>query len=231
MATQFPQTLKMWVFAPRKPAQDTSGAVVSFASVRPVTFPATDDRLLESLRARRPDAWLHFYDTYAAYVHSVLQRVLGRDSELEDLLQDVFTRALEGVDRVREADKLKAWLRGLTVFTARERLRRNKWRKWLPLGNSDDEGGVPCPTTTDALDERLLLRKVNAVLASLSVDDRLAFSLRHFEGLELTEVALTLKMSLSTAKRRISRAEAEFKRRAGADRDLRACFAEGTVFS
>jgi hypothetical protein len=40
-----------------------------------------------------------------------------------------------------------------------------------------------------------------------------------------------LKMSLSTAKRRISRAEAEFKRRAGADRDLRACFAEGTVFS
>ena len=77
----------------------------------------------------------------------------------------------------------------------------------------------------------MLLRKVKAVLDALNVDDRLAFVLRHFEGLELTEVAQTLKMSLSTAKRRIWRAEAEFKRRAGQDRDLRACYAEGTVFS
>ena len=90
---------------------------------------------------------------------------------------------------------------------------------------------IPYPTTTDALEERMLLRKVKAVLDGLSVDDRLAFTLRHFEGLELTEVAETLKMSLSTAKRRIARAEAEFKRRAYADRDLRACFDEGTAFA
>ena len=207
-------------------------AALGFDRPRSVTFPETDDRLLESLRSRRPGAWLQFYDAFAPYVLSVLRRVMGPDRELEDLLQDVFARALEGIDRVRDAEKLKPWLRGLTVFTARELLRRRKWRSWLPLGNPEEEEDViPYPTTTDALEERMLLRKVKAVLDSLSVDDRLAVTLRHFEGLELTEVAATLKMSLSTAKRRIGRAETEFNRRACADRELRACFDEGTAFA
>ena len=233
MASRYVQTLEMWAFEPRKEPRDTRPPVAALVRPsRPVPFPATDDRLLESLRARRPGTWLQFYDAFAPYVLSVLRRVMGPDRELEDLLQDVFARALEGIDRVTDADKLKPWLRGITVFTARELLRRRKWRNWLPLGNSDDEEGViPYPTTTDALEERMLLRKVKAVLDSLAVDDRLAFTLRHFEGLELTEVAETLKMSLSTAKRRIARAETEFKRRASADRDLKACFAEGAVFS
>ncbi len=206
--------------------------MAALARPRTVPFPATDDRLLESLRAGRPGTWLQFYDAFAPYVLAVLRKVMGPDRELEDLLQDVFARALEGIDRVREADKLKPWLRGLTVFTARETLRRRKWRAWLPLGDPDQEEDViPFPTTTDALEERMLLRKVKAVLDGLNVDDRLAFTLRHFEGLELTEVAETLKMSLSTAKRRIARAEAEFKRRAQQDRELRACFTEGMAFS
>ncbi|MFZ5446446.1 MAG: RNA polymerase sigma factor [Myxococcota bacterium] len=195
-----------------------------------MSFPVTDERLLEALRAKRPGTWLQFYDAFAPYVLSVLRRLLGADRELEDLLQDIFARALEGIDRVRDPDKLKPWLRGLTVFTVRETLRRRKWRSWLPLGNPDEEADVvPFPTTTDALEERLLLKKVMAVLAGMNVDDRLAFTLRHFEGLELTEVAETMKMSLSTAKRRIWRAEAEFERRAGQDRELRALLPEREV--
>jgi RNA polymerase sigma-70 factor, ECF subfamily len=221
------QTLKMWAFEPQKSAGGTGDCVAHLTPLRPVPFSSTDERVLEALRAKRPGTWLQFYDQYAPYVLGVLRRVMGPDGELEDLVQDIFARALEGIDRVREADKLKPWLRGLTVFTARETLRRRKWRAWLPLGNPDEEEDViPFPTTTDALEERLLLRKVKVILDSMNVDDRLAFTLRHLEGLELTEVAATLKMSLSTAKRRIWRAEAEFRRKTDADRDLRACFAE-----
>lgn len=226
----FAQTLKMWAFEPRKKAQVTGPSVAALAQPRPPLFPVTDERLLEALRAKRPGTWLQFYDAFAPYVLSVLRKLLGPDRDLEDLLQDIFARALEGIGRVREADKLKPWLRGLTVFTVRETLRRRKWRAWLPLGDPDEEEDVvPFPTTTDALEERMLLKKVKAVLDGMNVDDRLAFTLRHFEGLELTEVAETMQMSLSTAKRRIWRAEAEFKRRAEKDRDLRGCFTEGTA--
>ncbi|MDP1825501.1 MAG: sigma-70 family RNA polymerase sigma factor [Archangium sp.] len=195
-------------------------------SLRPTS---TDEGLFEALQAKRPGAWLEFYDSYAPYVLSVLRRVMGPDRELEDLLQDIFSLSLEGIGRVREAGKLKPWLRGITVLTAREALRRRMWRSWLPLGNPDEgeEGVIPFPTTTDALEEREVLWKVKVVLDQLRVDDRLAFTLRHFEGLELTEVAETMRVSLSTAKRRIWRAEAEFRTRVEQDRELRALCAAG----
>jgi RNA polymerase sigma-70 factor (ECF subfamily) len=217
---QFATTLKMWVY---EPALAPPPVAPRPRVVREVPLAFGDERLLEALRAKRPGAWLQFYDAFAPYVLSVLRRVLGPDHELEDLVQEVFSRALQGVGRVREADKLKPWLRSLTVFTARETLRRRKWRAWLPLGgDEEEEDSVPMPTTSDALDERLLLRRVQAVLGALSVDDRLAFTLRHFEQLELTEVAETMHISLSTAKRRIARAEVEFRRRASADPELKA---------
>src|SRR5438105_266448 len=98
-----------------------------------VGFVGSDARLLEALKQNGAGAWLAFYDRYASYVLSVLRKVMGPDREIEDLLQEVFTRALEGIHRVHDAEALKAWLRSLTVFTARSTLKRRRWRRYLPL--------------------------------------------------------------------------------------------------
>ena len=187
-----------------------------------VTFAGTDERLLEALRAGRPGAWLAFYDRFAPYVASVLRRIVGLDSELEDLLQEVFARALEGIGRVREADRLKAWLRSLTVFTARATLKRRRWRSWVGLSPGEvEETALTSPTTTDTLEERRALRRVKAILDRMAVDDRIAFTLRYFEGLELTEIAQTCQVSLSTAKRRIWRADEYFGRAVKGEPELK----------
>lgn len=203
-----------------------------------VAFAGSDERLLEALRARRPGAWLAFYDRFAPYVLSVLRKVMGADGELEDMVQEVFSRALEGVGRVREADKLKPWLRSLTVFTARSMLKKRRWKKWLPLGGDDESNdealetsGLPALTTSDAVQERLVLKRVKVALDRLGVDERLCFTLRHFEGLELTEVAEAVGVSLSTAKRRIWKAEEAFNELVKRDPEIRAWLAEGRSFA
>ncbi|MCC6335601.1 MAG: sigma-70 family RNA polymerase sigma factor [Myxococcales bacterium] len=204
-----------------------------------VAFAGSDERLLEALVARRPGAWLAFYDRFAPYVLSVLRKVLGADAELEDLVQEVFSRALEGVGRVRHADKLKPWLRSLTVFTARSLLKKRRWRRWLPFGGpaggSDEDSlensGLPALTTSDAVQERLVLKRVQVVLDRLPVDERLCFTLRHFEGLELTEVAQSVGVSLSTAKRRLWRAEEVFNELVKREPEIRGWLAEGRSFS
>ena len=186
-----------------------------------VSFAGTDERLLEALKAGRKGAWLAFYDRFAPYVASVLRRIVGLDGELEDLIQEVFTRALEGIGRVREADKLKSWLRSLAVFTARTTLKRRRWRSWIGLSNGPEEPEIASPTPTDKLEERRALRRVMAILDRMSVDDRIAFTLRHLEGLELTEIAQTCQVSLSTAKRRIWRADEHFDRAIHAEPELK----------
>lgn len=197
-----------------------------------VGFAGDDARLLEGLKVNGQGAWLAFYDRYASYVLSVLRKVMGPDRELEDLLQEVFARALESVHRLHDAGALKAWLRSLTVFTARSTLKRRRWRRFLPLGgdggdDDDDDRIIPFPATQDAIEERLMLKKVKALLDTLPVDDRIALCLRLFEGLELTEIAETCQVSLSTAKRRISRGEARFHELVQRERDLRAWVNKG----
>jgi RNA polymerase sigma-70 factor (ECF subfamily) len=54
-------------------------------------------------------------------------------------------------------------------------------------------------------DARQAMAHLYASLDRLSDDERLAFVLRHLEGLELVEVAAALGCSLATAKRRLSR--------------------------
>ncbi|MBL8954340.1 MAG: RNA polymerase sigma factor [Myxococcaceae bacterium] len=188
-----------------------------------VGFAGDDARLLEGLKANGGGAWLAFYDRYAGYVLSVLRKVMGPDREVEDLLQEVFARALEGVHRVENPDALKAWVRSLTVFTARSTLKRRRWRKWLPLFDEtdDDDGAIPYPATQDAIEERLMLKKVKALLDSLPVDDRIPLCLRLFDGLELTEIAEACDVSLATVKRRIARGEARFAALVEKERDLR----------
>jgi RNA polymerase sigma-70 factor (ECF subfamily) len=195
-----------------------------------INFIGGDERLLEALKSNSGGAWLAFYDRYASYVLSVLRKVMGPDRELEDLIQEVFARALEGIHRVEHPDALKAWLRSLTVFTARSTLKRRRWRRWLPLaepGGDDDDGAIPFPATQDAIEERLMLKRVKGLLDTLPVDDRVALCLRLFEQLELTEVATACGVSLATAKRRIARGEARFHELCEKERDLREWVSKG----
>jgi RNA polymerase sigma-70 factor (ECF subfamily) len=65
------------------------------------------------------------------------------------------------------------------------------------------------------------------VLGRLPVDDRIAFSLRFIEGLELTEVARACGVSLNTIKRRLDRAERRFVALAAREPSLREWLDQG----
>jgi DNA-directed RNA polymerase specialized sigma24 family protein len=59
---------------------------------------------------------------YASYVATIGIRLLGRDDELDDLVQEVFIEAYRGLHQLRSADAAKAWLARITVRRATRRL-------------------------------------------------------------------------------------------------------------
>ena len=63
------------------------------------------------------------YRRYAAYVAGVAVRLLGRDGEVDDLVQDVFVQALRGISQLREPAAIKGWLAKVTVRLAVQRLK------------------------------------------------------------------------------------------------------------
>jgi RNA polymerase sigma-70 factor (ECF subfamily) len=148
------------------------------------------------------------YDRFAVSIERTLVRMIGQSADVADLLNEVFVRAMRRIDRVVDAEALGIWLTRIAVFTAREHLRAQRRRRWLLFFAPSE---VPQAATYDTPpDIRQAVTRLYRTLDALSVDDRLAFSLRYLEEMELTEVAAACDVSLATAKRRLARAEKRF---------------------
>jgi RNA polymerase sigma-70 factor, ECF subfamily len=172
----------------------------------------TDAALVAALRAGRPDAGRKLFERYGRDIERVLFRVLGPDTELPDLLHDVFLAGLTSIDQVREPSALRGWLTGIAVRKARKCIvKRRRWRIiqfFAPTDMPEGEARVAPLEVSEAL------RCTYEVLDRLPPDERLAFALRHIDGMELTTVAAACGVSLATIKRRLVRAQRAFVRMA-----------------
>src|SRR5262249_55911540 len=78
------------------------------------------------------------FRAHAGFVAGVALRVLGRPSEVDDLVQDVFLRVLPRLGDLREPAAVRGWLAVITARLARRRLRSRRWRIWLGVGSDHD---------------------------------------------------------------------------------------------
>jgi len=153
------------------------------------------------------------YRDYGRYVASIAHRLLGRDDEVDDVIQDVFLAAHRGLDQLRDPGAVKGWLAAITVRTARHKLRMRKVRAFFHLDAASEHETV---SSADASPEdRTLVAQVYRLLDELPADERIAWTLRHLEGEKLDVVADFCGISLATAKRRIQAAQDHLKRGLG----------------
>jgi RNA polymerase sigma-70 factor, ECF subfamily len=169
---------------------------------------SSDEELVASLREGTSPAGQALFDAYGGYIRKVLMRTIGPDPELSDLVQDVFLMALESLSKLQDPRALRGWLAQIAVFRARRCLRRRK--QWRILKFFAPEEMPPGRAVQPDLEASEALRATYRLLASLSVDEQIAFTLRFVEGMDLGEVAATCGVSLATTKRRLSRAETRF---------------------
>jgi len=150
------------------------------------------------------------FRAHAGFVASVALRVLGRHGEVDDLVQDVFLRVLPRLGTLREPAAMRGWLAVITARLARRRLRGRRWKLWLGVGEDHDYAQLADPAASP--EDRTLLHELYRALDRLPVQQRMAWTLRHAEGLELAAVAAACECSLATAKRWIGAAEAALRR-------------------
>jgi RNA polymerase sigma-70 factor (ECF subfamily) len=142
---------------------------------------------------------------YAPYVATIGLRLLGRDDELDDLVQEVFIEAYRGLHQLRHHEAIKSWLGRIAVRRATRRLRRRRLRVFFSLealppdANLIDEGATPEEQASVASTYRLVER--------LPVRQRVAWVLKHVEGETLDAIAGLCHVSKTTVQRRLRAAE------------------------
>jgi RNA polymerase sigma-70 factor (ECF subfamily) len=179
--------------------------------VRSLPFDGDESALVAAMAVGRIDARAAFYDRHAPAIHALVFRLMGPDAELDDVVHDVFVRALESLPRLREPGALRSWLFGIAVRTVRIRLQRRSRQRWLRFmapAELPETASLPQTELAEAL------REVYAILHGMDPDERIALVLHRVEGLPLEEAARAAQTSLATFRRRLARGETKFFTRA-----------------
>jgi RNA polymerase sigma-70 factor (ECF subfamily) len=179
---------------------------MSASKVRPalsvVRSPAPDAYVPEHL-----EAFDVLYRRYAPYVGSIAVRLLGRDGEVDDLVQDVFVDVLRGLKRLRDPAAFKGWLAQITVRMATRRLRQRNLRRMLHLPELLPEYALLAAATATP-DQRALVAQVYRVLDRMPAKTRVIWILRNVLDEPLHAVAELAECSQSTVQRRLIDAQA-----------------------
>jgi RNA polymerase sigma-70 factor (ECF subfamily) len=173
--------------------------------------PVTAEPTAPAAREKREPTLEALYEDYAPYVGAVASRLLGRASEVEDVVQDVFALAVRGLRRRDDEREIKGWLAKVTVRRCVRQLRIRRLWSFVDAGTAPSYERLAEPSAGP--EERRLVSEVYRAMDRLSARERVAWTLRHVEGETLEDVAQLCGCSLATAKRRITSAHEKLTRR------------------
>jgi RNA polymerase sigma-70 factor, ECF subfamily len=139
------------------------------------------------------EAFRHF----SAYVAHIATRILGREDDIDDLVQDVFCEAIAGLKKLREPAAAKGWLATVTVRMATRRLRVRRLRLALRLDVPAES--VVWPGASP--EQSAMLARIYRSLEKEPARHRAAWILRMVEGESLESVARLCSTSLPSVKR------------------------------
>jgi RNA polymerase sigma-70 factor (ECF subfamily) len=175
---------------------------------------STDDAALV-VRAAAGDRWSRevIYRRHADYLLGLATRLVGNRGDAEEIVQEAFLAGFEKLVTLRDLGALRVWLGQIVVNLARHRLRRARLSRFLGLDRGADDATLEALAAPGLHPETCCeLALLDRALGRLRADLRIAWMLRHVEGLELTEVASACRCSLATVKRRLVEAEAVVQR-------------------
>lgn len=150
---------------------------------------------------------------------SLAWRLVGNRHEAEDLVQEAFLRLYKALPEFRGESRISTWLYRTTTRLAIDYLRRERLKRKLFFTRASEDDIDPLDLATDPRDNpgrelqaRQAVAALRRSLGGLSARQQVIFTLRHYEGLSLKEIAEHLDLQLGTVKIHLHRAVTHLRR-------------------
>jgi RNA polymerase sigma-70 factor (ECF subfamily) len=147
------------------------------------------------------------------------RRMLQDFEEADSATQDTFLKAWQALNRpeFKELDDAGRWVTRIAVNTCLDRLRSRRWQFWRKRPNQEDEQSIlelaaaVGPNAEDRVFGGEIGQRLENALEKLSLRQRAAFTLRHYEDRSLAEIAEILDLDIGTVKAHLFRAIAKLR--------------------
>lgn len=180
-----------------------------------------DSTIVERCLGGDAAAWEDLVRAHTRRVYAICYRFTGRDSEAQDLTQDVFLRVFRALGSFRSSEgSFTTWLARLTRNLLIDNYRRTRNERvtdsieeQLPRVEVSSGDMVSAPLRPDsALAGREASELLQAALGRLSPELRETIILRDLQEMEYREIAQVLAIPEGTVKSRLNRGRAELAR-------------------
>lgn len=179
---------------------------------QPPRAPSAGASALEAVPRAVPTAQEVFAE-HAPFVLRSVRRLGIRESEVEDVAQEVFVIVHRKLGTWNGTSTLRTWLFGIALRVASAHRRKAHVRREVLDGGTTAAPSVP-PEQQDALRRKELRAQLDRALDTLDEGKRAVFVLYELEGVPMTEIAEGLGCALFTAYGRLREARER----------VRACF-------
>jgi RNA polymerase sigma-70 factor (ECF subfamily) len=180
--------------------------------------PAEDAELVRRALRGSQEAFRELVVRFERPVYSLLVRMVQDPMTAEDLAQEVFVKAYRRLSTYDPQWKFSSWLFKIAHNTAIDQLRKGAVET-VPLeatGEDDGRGSLAAVLADDALEDphaaaerRDLARGLEAAIAKLRPDYRLAVLMFYVNGASYQEICEASGLPLGTVKTNLHRARKE----------------------
>jgi len=183
-------------------------------------FSAADQDILWMIRVAQGDsgAFEQLVETHQARVVGTIAKMLGDETDSEDLAQQVFIRVWNSAARYRPTAKFTTWLFKITRNLVFNELRRRKRHPVTALEHENEEHHFQAPDHNAKAPDVSLLdgemqEAIQKAIDSLPEIQRMAIVLRRYEEMPYEEIAEVLKISVPAVKSLLFRARTDLRER------------------
>ncbi|RIJ76137.1 sigma-70 family RNA polymerase sigma factor [Nakamurella silvestris] len=159
--------------------------------------------LLERARSGDDRAFEELVGLHKRHIWAVCVRITRNSSDAEDALQDALTAAWQHIGKFRGEAKFSTWLHRIAANAALAVVRR---RKDVALADVQPEGVEVADDGPDPYERIAQADRVQAALAELPENFRVAIVLREYGDMTYDEIAVHQGVPVQTVKSRINRA-------------------------
>jgi RNA polymerase sigma-70 factor (ECF subfamily) len=179
---------------------------------------AEDVRLMRLVAGGDTTAFEQLIDRHQALVAGTVARMLGSNSEVEDIAQQVFIRVWKSAGRYVARAKFTTWLLKITRNLVFNEMRRAKRHPHLPVQIEPEADEIPLKDEATATPDATLLQAelqaaIEKAITLLPETQRMALVLRRYEELSYEEIADVLDLSVPAVKSLLFRARTELRER------------------
>ncbi len=184
-----------------------------------INYESTDPdvRLMLQVRDDHAAAFEELVLRYQSRLITVLEHMVGRRRNAEDLAQEVFLRVYRARKTYTPGAKFSTWLFTIANNVARNALRSNARRREVQVRASESgsfsassleqmaleaSGAMP----TRQLDNAEMAEVVRLAIETLNERQRMAMLLSKFEGMSYADIAESMELTTQAVKSLLSRA-------------------------